>query len=64
LSSPSLSLLGEGPKHTARMIDSVISGDVTGNLVHDAQIAALVLEHGASELWTTDRNFRRFPASS
>lgn len=61
LSSPSLSLLGEGPTHLARMIDSVAMSDATGNLVHDAHIAALVLEHGASELWTTDRDFRRFP---
>jgi predicted nucleic acid-binding protein len=36
-------------------------GRATGNLVHDAHIAALVLEHGARELWTTDRDFARFP---
>ena len=61
LSSPSLSLLGEGPAHVSRLLDTVDAGDATGNLVHDAHIAALVLEHGARELWTTDRDFRRFP---
>ena len=36
-------------------------GQATGNLAHDAHIAALVVEHGASELWTADRDFARFP---
>jgi len=36
-------------------------GKATGNLVHDAHIAALVTEHGAHEMWTTDRDFARFP---
>jgi toxin-antitoxin system PIN domain toxin len=61
LNSPSLSLLGEGPTHLSRMLDSVTGGDATGNLVHDAHIAALVSEHGVRELWTTDRDFGRFP---
>jgi toxin-antitoxin system PIN domain toxin len=61
LTSPSLSLLGEGPAHVSRMPDTVTGGDATGNLVHDAHIAALVLEHGVRELWTTDRDFGRFP---
>lgn len=60
LRSPSLSILGEGPAHVDRLLDTVSSGGATGNLVHDAHIAALVLEHGARELWTTDRDFRRF----
>jgi toxin-antitoxin system PIN domain toxin len=61
LTSPSLSLLGEGPTHVGRLLDTVSAGGATGNLVHDAHIAALVLEHGAREFWTTDRDFRRFP---
>jgi predicted nucleic acid-binding protein len=32
----------------------------TGNLVHDGHIAALLLEHGVTELLTTDRDFSRF----
>jgi predicted nucleic acid-binding protein len=33
----------------------------TGNLVHDAHIASLCVEHGVSELVTGDRDFARFP---
>ena len=60
LASPSLVLLGEGPAHLGHLRRSVTDGRTTGNLVHDAHIAALVLEHGAHELWTTDRDFGRF----
>jgi predicted nucleic acid-binding protein len=37
------------------------SGQAAGNLAHDAHIAALITEHGVSELWTADRDFARFP---
>ena len=33
---------------------------VTGNLIHDAHIAALCLEHGVTELVSADRDFLRF----
>lgn len=33
---------------------------VTGNLIHDAHIAALCLEHGVTELISADRDFLRF----
>jgi hypothetical protein len=39
----------------------VAEGNAVGNLVHDAHIAALLQEHGVRELWTTDRDFARFP---
>jgi hypothetical protein len=48
LASPSLVLLGEGPGHPAAMRQALISGRATGNLVHDAQIAAILLESGGS----------------
>jgi predicted nucleic acid-binding protein len=32
----------------------------TGNLVHDAHIVALCIEHGVRELLTGDRDFARF----
>jgi toxin-antitoxin system PIN domain toxin len=31
-----------------------------GNLVPDTHIAALMTSHGVSEIWTRDRDFRRF----
>lgn len=61
LQAPSLVLLGEGPAHLAAMRQALVSGRATGNLVHDAHIAAILLEHGVRELWTADRDFSRFP---
>jgi hypothetical protein len=61
LSSPSLRLLGEGTAHRAHMRRMVEAGDASGNLAHDAHIAALFIEHGVQELYTVDRDFARFP---
>jgi predicted nucleic acid-binding protein len=56
-----LVMLGEGPAHAGLLERTVHEGRATGNLVYDAHIAALALEHGVRELWTTDRDFARFP---
>jgi toxin-antitoxin system PIN domain toxin len=61
LESPSLTMLGEGPGHAGHLDRLVRTGRVTGNLIHDAHIAALAIEHGVRELWTADRDFARFP---
>lgn len=61
LGSPSLVLLGEGPAHAGHLRRMVEGGGAVGNLVHDAHIAALAVEHGVRELWTADRDFARFP---
>ncbi len=61
LQAPSLVLLSEGPAHRAAMRQALLAGRATGNLVHDAHIAALLAEHGVRELWTADRDFSRFP---
>jgi toxin-antitoxin system PIN domain toxin len=61
LASPSLVLLGETSRHAEVMASVVDRSGATGNLVHDAHIAALCLEHGVSELVTGDRDFARFP---
>jgi toxin-antitoxin system PIN domain toxin len=60
LSSPSLVLLGEGPRHLRQLHQTASSARVFGNLVHDAHIAALCIEHGVAELLTRDRDFARF----
>lgn len=60
LDSPSLTLLGEGPAHLGHLRRAMVSGQASGNLVHDAHIAALVVEHGVLELWTADKDFARF----
>jgi toxin-antitoxin system PIN domain toxin len=60
LAAPALVLLSETRRH-ATIVDTVVrASGVTGNLVHDAHIAALCLEHGVTELLTGDRDFVRF----
>lgn len=59
--SPSLVLLGESRAHRGHLHRMVLEGRAAGNLAHDAHIAALAVEHGVRELWTTDRDFARFP---
>ena len=60
LASPSLILLSETPRHSDVLDTVVRSSGVTGNLIHDAHIAALCVEHGVTELITGDRDFHRF----
>jgi toxin-antitoxin system PIN domain toxin len=61
LASPSLVLLCETPRHYAVLEQVIQQSGASGNLVHDAHIVALCLEHGVSELLTGDRDFARFP---
>ena len=60
LASPSLVLLAETARHTPVLDQTVRQAAATGNLIHDAHIVALCLEHGISELITADRDFSRF----
>ena len=60
LASPSLSLLSETARHTSLLEQVLRQSGATGNLVHDAHIAALCLEHGVSEIITADRDLTRF----
>lgn len=60
LASPAVTLLAETENHFSMMDQAVREAGATGNLIHDAHIAALCLEHGISELLTADRDFSRF----
>jgi hypothetical protein len=60
LDSPTLVVLHETPNHAEVMFRILQESEVTGNLIHDAHIAALCLEHGIEELVTGDRDFARF----
>lgn len=60
LASPSLRLLTPGDRHGALLLQLVRQHQITGNLVFDAQIVALCLEHGVRDLLTEDRDFGRF----
>jgi len=60
LRSPALLLLAETSRHADVMERILDESGATGNLVHDAHIAALCLEHGVREILTGDRDFTRF----
>lgn len=61
LKLPHARVLSEGPRFWEtyrRVTESII---VRGNLVPDAHIAALLLEHGVRKLLTNDSDFLKFP---
>lgn len=60
LASPSLMLLSETAQHAALLDQVVRQSGAAGNLIYDAHIVALCLEHGVTELITADRDFARF----
>ncbi len=61
LESPSLVLLAESEDHWNQLSSLLRTGRIAGPKVHDARVAAICIQHGASELWTIDRDFSRFP---
>lgn len=62
LDSPSVIMISEGGRHREILNGLIQTHSMAGNLLHDAHIAALLLEHGASEIITTDEDFHRFQA--
>jgi len=60
LASPSLFLLAETGRHASVLEQVLRQAGPIGNLIHDAHIVALCLEHGISELITGDRDLSRF----
>ena len=61
LDSPSAVPISEGTRHREVLRDLLHAVPLTGNVLHDAHIAALLLEHGVDEIITADEDFRRFP---
>ena len=60
LESPSVVLVREGDRHREILGDLLRNCHLTGNLLHGAHIAALLIEHGVGEIITGDEDFRRF----
>lgn len=56
-----VSVLGSGPGHAAVAARMLAAPGVHGNLVHDAHIAAVLVEHGIHRIYTRDQDFHRFP---
>lgn len=59
-SHPSALLVQAGERHWPIFTELCRSAEAKGNLVPDAYLAALAVEHGA-ELVSSDRDFARFP---
>jgi toxin-antitoxin system PIN domain toxin len=57
---PNVHLLVPGDRHWDSLRRTLLEGQCSGPLVTDAQLAALTIEHGGT-LYTTDRDFARFP---
>ncbi len=60
LRSPSVLLLTPTSRHLPLLAEVLEESRATGDMVYDAQIVALCLEHGVREIYTADRGFRRF----
>jgi len=60
-SAPAAIAVRSGPRHWEIFTSLCEQAQARGNLVPDAYLAALALEHGATWV-TTDRGFARFPA--
>ena len=59
LAAPSAYVLNPGERHPHILEDMLASAEQSGNLVNDAHLAALAVEHRAS-IVTFDRDFERF----
>ena len=51
---------GPGERHSEILQRLIVDGDLRGNLVSDAHLAALALEHGVG-VCSADSDFARFP---
>ena len=60
LESPSLRLLLPGERYWTLFDQTLRRAEATGNLVYDAQIVALCIEHGVTSLISEDRDLLRF----
>jgi toxin-antitoxin system PIN domain toxin len=56
---PAHVMVAPGPRHLALLEQLCLSADASGDLIPDAQLAAIALEH-ACELVSFDRDFARF----
>lgn len=60
LAQPPVTVVHPGRRHAAVLRELLTAVGTAGNLVTDAHLAALAIEHGA-DLCSTDADFSRFP---
>jgi toxin-antitoxin system PIN domain toxin len=61
LAPPIVQVLSETVRHPSLLERVLQESRVTGNLIHDAHLVALAMEHGVHEILTLDGDFARFP---
>ena len=60
MESPTLQVIGEGPRYWEHLKVLLTAGKAIGPLAHDAPVAAICRDHGVGEIWTADRDYSRF----
>ena len=60
LKSPTASILGPGQRYWPLLQQVLTQSQAVGNVVFDAQLVALCIEHGVDTLVSEDRDFARF----
>lgn len=60
LALPHVQVAGESDAFWHRFVEVADDVRPTGNLVPDAHIVALMLDHGVRTIWTRDRDYRAF----
>ncbi len=60
LEAPRLQMLHESADHWSILARLLRESKAVGGRVHDARIAAVCLGNGVREIWSADRDFRRF----
>lgn len=63
-SRPQIVVPGEGNRFWKTFQRVARSVDARGSLVPDAHLVALMGEHGVAQIWTNDRDFRKFDGIS
>lgn len=58
--APTCEVIQPGPDFLQQLFKTAHESEATGNLIFDAQIAALCAEHGVNEILTNDADFGRF----
>ena len=58
--SPVLEFLHESPTYWGTLTRLIDAGRIRGPMIHDARIAAICIDNGATELLSADRDFSRF----